>query len=106
MPAKNKLAISTATVHFVSYQTVRIRTEKGEILKAKTRDLQEVLPGDEVEILTRFRGYPGRAAKVVEIISVQGLSEYQVVAQAQHSEKFRSRQAEAGSGWTASSRKH
>ena len=91
MPAKNKVAISTATVHFVSFQTIRIRTEKGEILKARSRALQEVLPGDQVEILTRFRRYRGRAAEVVEIISVQGLSEYQVVAQARHSGNFRSR---------------
>ncbi len=90
MPAKNKVAISTATVHFVSYQTVRVRTENGEILKAKLKGLQDVLPGDQVEILSRFQGYRGRAAKVVEIISVQGLSEYQVVVQARHSGKFRS----------------
>ena len=105
MPAKNKIAISTATVHFVSYQTVRVRTENGEILKAKLKGLQDVLPGDQVEILSRFQGYRGRAAKVVEIISVQGLSEYQVVVQARHSGKFRSGKSKLAVSRTSSARK-
>ena len=80
MPRKNQSALFAATVYFVNYGTILVRTKEGEILKSELRITKDVLPGDQVEIM---RGSHRRKQRTVGILSVEGLPEYQIVAKVQ-----------------------
>ena len=74
----NKTKIIKGIIEFVNFQTVRVRTLDGEIIKVDSKSSRDFLPGDEIEATVGT----GRKLKhrISEVIRNKTKAEYQVVA--------------------------
>ncbi len=75
----NRTKIIKGIIEFVNFQTIRVRTIEGEIVKIDSKSSRDFLPGDEIEATVGT----GRNSKhrISEIIRIKTKTEYQIVAQ-------------------------